>query len=106
MSFLSSQQLPAIVVTLNYRLHVLGFLGSELLRPRDPEARSTGNYGLQDQRLGITAAGNSLPMTDPKTVLGKFDHELTVRANSLEIMVFYREIIPFYGRTIQVSELL
>lgn len=51
-SFLSSQQLPAIVVTLNYRLHVLGFLGSDLLRQRDP-LRSTGNYGLQDQRLGM-----------------------------------------------------
>jgi len=60
-SFLSSQQLPAIVVTLNYRLHVLGFLGSDMLRQRDP-LRSTGNYGLQDQRLGITAAQSGTPV--------------------------------------------
>jgi hypothetical protein len=36
--------------------------------------------------------------------LGKFDHDLT--AISLEIMVRIREIIPFYGPTFQVSELL
>ena len=36
--------------------------------------------------------------------LGKFHHDLTVRPNP-GIMFFYREIIPFFGRTIQVSEL-
>lgn len=44
---------PAVVVTLNYRLNVFGFLGSEELRSRDPEHGSTGNYGIQDQRLAL-----------------------------------------------------
>lgn len=43
----------AILVTLNYRLNVFGFLGSEALRSQDPESGSTGNYGIQDQRLAF-----------------------------------------------------
>lgn len=43
----------AVVVTVNYRLNVFGFLGSELLRQQDPEYRSTGNQGLLDQRLAL-----------------------------------------------------
>ena len=38
--------------------------------------------------------------------LGKFHHDQTLFSRSLEMMVYSREIIPFYGRTIQVSELL
>jgi len=41
-----------VVVTINYRLGVLGFAGAEVLRSRDPTG-STGNYGLQDQRLAL-----------------------------------------------------
>ena len=51
-SFWRSQQSPAIVVTLNHRLNVFGFLGSDQLRDRDP-LKSTGNYGLQDQRMAL-----------------------------------------------------
>jgi para-nitrobenzyl esterase len=43
----------AILVTVNYRLNVFGFLGSELLRAQDPENGSTGNQGLQDQRVAL-----------------------------------------------------
>ncbi len=43
----------AIMVTINYRLNVFGFLGSESLRYRDRESGSTGNYGIQDQRLAF-----------------------------------------------------
>lgn len=42
-----------VVVTLDYRLNVFGFLGSDELRRRDEENGSTGNYGLQDQRMGF-----------------------------------------------------
>jgi len=42
----------AIVVTVQYRLGIFGFLGSNALRSRDPEG-STGNYGLQDQRAAM-----------------------------------------------------
>lgn len=41
-----------IIVTLNYRLNVFGFLGGALLRSRDLEG-SIGNYGIQDQRLAL-----------------------------------------------------
>lgn len=41
-----------IVVTLNYRVDILGFLGGEALRSRDPTG-STGNYGIQDQRAAM-----------------------------------------------------
>lgn len=43
----------AIIVTTNYRLNVFGFAGSEELRQQDPENGSTGNYGIQDQRLAF-----------------------------------------------------
>lgn len=36
-----------LVVTVNYRLGIFGFLGHDALRPRDPSG-STGNYGLLD----------------------------------------------------------
>jgi carboxylesterase type B len=43
----------AIIVTINYRLNVFGFLGSEELRSQDPANGSTGNYGFQDQRMAM-----------------------------------------------------
>eukprot|EP00730_Choanoeca_flexa_P005261 TRINITY_DN11917_c2_g2_i1.p1 TRINITY_DN11917_c2_g2~~TRINITY_DN11917_c2_g2_i1.p1 ORF type:complete len:542 (+),score=62.20 TRINITY_DN11917_c2_g2_i1:3-1628(+) len=42
-----------IVVTINYRLNVFGFLGNEAMRQRDPNHHTTGNYGLQDQRAAL-----------------------------------------------------
>jgi carboxylesterase type B len=43
-----------IVVTINYRLSVFGFLGSNALRGTD---QSTGNWGLQDQRAAMKWVG-------------------------------------------------
>ncbi|EOD41562.1 hypothetical protein EMIHUDRAFT_193920 [Emiliania huxleyi CCMP1516] len=43
---------PVVVVTLDYRLGAFGFLGGTAMRARDPD-RSTGNYGIQDQRAAI-----------------------------------------------------
>ena len=42
-----------IIVSMNYRLGVLGFLGSAALRSRDPAHGSTGCYGIQDQRAAL-----------------------------------------------------
>lgn len=43
----------AIVVSMNYRLNVFGFSGSDALRVQDRESGSTGNYGIQDQRMAL-----------------------------------------------------
>lgn len=43
----------AILVTVNYRLNIFGFVGSDALRSRDSDSGSTGNYGIQDQRLAF-----------------------------------------------------
>ena len=41
-----------VVVTINYRLHVFGFLADAALRAEDPN-KSTGNYGSLDQVAAI-----------------------------------------------------
>ena len=41
-----------IVVTVNYRLNIFGFLASDALRHKDPK-NGTGNYGIQDQRAAL-----------------------------------------------------
>jgi para-nitrobenzyl esterase len=49
-----------IIVTLNYRLNVLGFLGGDQLRnrgaggPANASSAATGNWGFQDQRAALT----------------------------------------------------
>lgn len=42
-----------IMITVNYRLNIFGFLGSEQLRKVDTEYGSTGNQGIQDQRQAM-----------------------------------------------------
>ncbi|CAE8600347.1 unnamed protein product [Polarella glacialis] len=41
-----------VIVTFNYRLNLFGFAASDQLRSRDP-LRSTGNYGILDQRQAM-----------------------------------------------------
>jgi para-nitrobenzyl esterase len=43
---------PPVVVTVNYRLNVFGFLGSAELANASADG-ATGNFGLQDQRLAM-----------------------------------------------------
>eukprot|EP00438_Fugacium_kawagutii_P000239 Skav212284 [mRNA] locus=scaffold732:379434:380156:- [translate_table: standard] len=68
-SFWRSNGSPALLVTFNYRLNVFGFLGSDELRSRDP-LRSTGNYGLQDQRMALRWVQENIAAFggDPKKV--------------------------------------
>ena len=40
------------MVSLNYRLNVFGFLGSDKLQKRNADG-TTGNFGIQDQRLAL-----------------------------------------------------
>jgi len=44
---------PVVVASMNYRINVFGFFGSQALADLSPE-EGTGNYGLQDTRLAIT----------------------------------------------------
>ena len=44
-----------VVITINYRLNVFGFLGSKELKTRSPDG-TTGNYGIEDQRLAMSWA--------------------------------------------------
>lgn len=46
-------------VGINSRMNVFGFLGAEELRDRDPDG-STGNYGLQDQRVALQWVRNNI----------------------------------------------
>eukprot|EP01050_Picozoa_sp_SAG11_P009805 SAG11_NODE_949_length_6408_cov_16.986210_2_plen_98_part_00 len=46
------QNEQVVVVTINYRLNVFGFLGSSELANSSADG-STGNFGLQDQRLAM-----------------------------------------------------
>merc|ERR1712232_946686 len=48
----AASNLSVLVVTINYRLNAFGFLGSQDLRMRATDG-STGNYGIQDQRLAL-----------------------------------------------------
>lgn len=59
-----------IVVGTNYRLGIFGFLAAEELRSRDPQ-KSTGNYGLQDQRAAMAWVQTNIAAFggDPKQVL-------------------------------------
>eukprot|EP00928_Gymnodinium_smaydae_P043580 TRINITY_DN29164_c0_g1_i2.p1 TRINITY_DN29164_c0_g1~~TRINITY_DN29164_c0_g1_i2.p1 ORF type:complete len:630 (+),score=53.79 TRINITY_DN29164_c0_g1_i2:59-1948(+) len=49
----AAANLAVIVVSIEYRLNVFGFLGSSELRERSASG-STGNYGIEDQRLALS----------------------------------------------------
>jgi len=42
-----------VVVTLNYRLGLFGFLAHPALRGDDPDFPTAGNYGIEDQRVAL-----------------------------------------------------
>jgi carboxylesterase type B len=50
-TFVASRR-DVVIVAINYRLSVMGFIGSEALAGEDARG-STGNYGLQDQRSAL-----------------------------------------------------
>ncbi|CAE8598548.1 unnamed protein product [Polarella glacialis] len=65
--YMQSEQ-PAVIVTMNYRLNIFGFLGSDALRGSDG---STGNFGIQDQRAALRWVRSNIAVFggDPERVM-------------------------------------
>jgi len=59
-----------VVVTLNYRLGMFGFLSHPALRSDDPAFPTAGNYGLEDQRFALEWVQRNIAAFggDPKRV--------------------------------------
>ncbi len=59
-----------VVVTLNYRLGLFGFLSHPALRTDDPAFPTAGNYGLEDQRAALQWVQRNIAAFggDPKRV--------------------------------------
>lgn len=49
----------AIIVTINYRLGIFGYLAGDLLKKESPDG-SVGNYGFQDQRAAMAWTFNNI----------------------------------------------
>merc|ERR1712217_77198 len=65
----NTAQLGVVVVTVNYRLNVFGFLGTAELDTRTTDG-SVGNFGIQDQRFAMKWVGAHISSFggDPKDV--------------------------------------
>lgn len=50
---LLSEATGAIIVSINYRIGLLGFFADPALTSEDPTRPSSGNYGLEDQRAAL-----------------------------------------------------
>jgi para-nitrobenzyl esterase len=48
-----AQRGGVVVVTMNYRLGVFGFMAHDALLTEDPDHPTTGNYGIQDQTAAL-----------------------------------------------------
>ena len=92
-------QSGVIVVTINYRLGLLGFLAHAALAAGDPRG-STGNYGIQDQQAAIAwvraniagFGGNPGRMT----IFGE-----SAGGQSVEIQLTAPQTAPLFGAIIQ-----
>lgn len=88
-----------VVVTLNYRLGVLGWLAHPALTAESPDATS-GNYGLQDQQLALQWVQNNIAAFggDPNnvTIFGESAGGVSVHAHMISPQsagLFHRAII-------------
>ena len=99
-SALATQE-DVVVVSIQYRLGVFGFLGDAILRSRDPKG-STGNYGLLDTvaalqwvHENIAAFGGNPNLV---TIFGE-----SSGAGSVSLLLGMKEAWPYYQRGIMES---
>lgn len=86
------------MVSLNYRLNVFGFLGSDLLQNRNAGG-TTGNFGIEDQRLAMAwtkanigafgGDGNNI------TIMG-----LSAGGSSVINHLAQKSSFPYYGKAV------
>jgi para-nitrobenzyl esterase len=57
---LLSQKGNVVIVTINYRLGIFGFMTHDLLSSEDPAYPTSGNYGLLDQNLALKWVKNNI----------------------------------------------
>jgi para-nitrobenzyl esterase len=90
-----------VVITINYRLNVFGFLGSKELKTRSPDG-TTGNYGIEDQRLAMSWARQHIAAFggDPEqiTIFGE-----SAGGNSVINHLAQSASFPLYQRAIVES---
>jgi len=94
-------QEDVVVVSIQYRLGVFGFLGDAILRSRDPKG-STGNYGLLDTVAALKWVQDNIALFggDPQrvTIFGE-----SSGAGSVSLLLGMQEAWPFYQRGIMES---
>ena len=92
----------AIVVAANYRLGPFGFLGHRALTAEDPAYRSSGNYGLLDQRAALAWVRDNIAAFggDPEnvTIGGQ-----SAGAHSVGLHVVSPRSAGYFGRAIMHS---
>ncbi|CAJ1454995.1 unnamed protein product [Effrenium voratum] len=90
-----------VVVTVQYRLGVFGFLGNALMRPRDPKG-STGNYGLMDNIAALQWVKENIASfggdPDRVTIFGE-----SSGAGSVSLLMGVKEAWPYFHRGITES---
>jgi len=90
-----------VVVSVQYRLGVFGFLGSPQIRQRDPKG-STGNYGLMDNIAALKWVQENIAEFggDPTrvTIFGE-----SSGAGSVSLLMGVKESWPYYQKAIMES---
>jgi len=90
-----------IVLSMNYRLGIFGFLGSDELK-RDSHDGSTGNYGIADQRLAMQWAQKYIARfggnPNKVTIFGQ-----SAGGNSVYNHIAQKASFPFYQQAVIMS---